>query len=216
MRSADSFFYWAYKTRADIVNRLLAGEEIPKEKILLSFCSHTPAFVSHGPDGLNASIKGIGLLPKQEYLEEILKIYLKHIDSYDPSDNSYSLRGLAVLANHFYAPELLSRLDFTRFGSLEMAKKHSWNNYRSNPEATLLFYQPPSTSYELRGSIDIHDENISGKREIYQMFINAQHDVYHGPDKSRNDLYPAYVFNIKEVWDNSAAKEGFGNKLQYP
>jgi hypothetical protein len=216
MRSSDSFFYWAYKTRADIINRLLAEEDIPPEKIFLSFCSHTPAFVSHGPEGLNASIKGVGLLPKQEFLEEVLEAYLKHIDSYDENDNTYSQRGLAVLAGHLYAPDLLHRMDFTRFGSLEMAKKHSWNNYKSNPEATLIFYQPPSISYELRGNIEIHDETLSGKREIYQQYINAQHDVYHGPGKTKNGLYPAYIFNVAEVWDNSATKEGFGTKLIFP
>lgn len=216
MKSSDRFFYWAYKTRADIVNQLLKGEDISKEKVFLSFCSHTPAFVSHGPDGLNAAIKGVGFVPKPQYLEETLEVYLKHINSYNADDNDYSQRGLAVLAKHLYAPEMLHRIDFNKLGSLELAKKHSWNNYRSNPEATLIFYQPPSISYEVRGRIEIADEKISGKREVYQQLINAQHDVYHGPDKTKNDLNPAYIFNIEEVWDNSASKDGFGNKLLFP
>ena len=216
MKSSDRFFYWAYKTRADIVNSILNGEDISQEKVFLSFCSHTPAFISNGPDGLSGSIKGVGLLPKPEFLEETLEIYLKHINTYAPEDSNYSKRGLAILAEHLYAPKLLHRIDFTRFGTLELAKKHSWNNFQLNPEATLLFYQPPRTSYELRGKIQIYDEVTSGKREIYQQFINAQHDVYHGANKDTWLKKPAYVFNIDEVWDNSATDDGFGSKLIFP
>ncbi|MDA3837909.1 MAG: hypothetical protein PF574_02890 [Candidatus Delongbacteria bacterium] len=216
IKSSDRFFYWAYKTRADIVHRLLEKEDISKEKVFLSFCSHTPAFVSNGPSGLNASIKGIGFIPKFEFLEETLEVYLKHINSYDADDKDYSKRGLAILAKYLYAPEKLHQIDFTRFGTLELAKKHTWNNYRSNPEATVIFLQPPTISYELRGNIEIHDEITSGKKEIYQQFINAQHDVYHGANKDSWLEKPAYIFNIEEVWDKSATDEGFGNQLLFP
>ncbi len=216
MKSAESFFNWAFKTRANTVTRLLEGEEMSKEKVFLSFCSHNPALVSNGPDGLNASIKGVGFIPKPEYLEETLAAYIEHIKSYDGDDKAYSQRGLALLMKHMYAPEAHHRIDFTRLASLEMAKKHSWNNYRANSEATLIYYQPPMISYELRGTMEIYDENLSGKREIYQQFINAQHDVYHRPDMSRWLNYAAYIFNIEEIWDNCATKEGFGTQLQFP
>jgi hypothetical protein len=216
MKTAESFFNWAFKTRANTVIKLYEGEEMSREKIFLSFCSHNPALVSNGPDGLNASIKGVGFLPKPEYLEETLAAYIEHIKSYDGNDAEYSKRGLAVLVKYLYSPEAHHRIDFTRLASLEMAKKHSWNNYLANPEATLIYYQPPMISYELRGKMEIHDEVMSGKREIYQQFINAQHDVYHRPDMSRWLKYPAYIFRIEEVWDNCATKEGFGTQLEYP
>ena len=73
MRTAESFFNWAFKTRANTVARLCNHEEMSPEKVFLSFCSHDPAFISHGPEGLNASIKGIGFMPKREYLEETLE-----------------------------------------------------------------------------------------------------------------------------------------------
>ena len=174
-----------------------AGEEISREKVFLSFCSHTPAFVSNGSAGLNASIKGIGFLPKEEYLEETLEAYLAHIATYDPEDKTYSKRGLEVLINYLYGEEARKRVDFGRLGSLEMAKRHSWTNYQENPEATLIYYQPPAISYELRGQMQIIDEAMSGKPEIIQQLINAQHDVYHIPNPDRPD-YPAYLFTIEE------------------
>ena len=87
---------------------------------------------------------------------------------------------------------------------------------KANPEATLLFYQPPMISSELRGKMEIIDECDSGKREIYQQMINAQHDVYHRPNKSIWLDRPAYLFHIEEIYDNSATRDGFGTKMIYP
>ncbi len=216
MKSAKAFFDWAFRTRAKTVMNLLGGTEMSPEKIFLSFCSHDPALVSYGPAGINASIKGIGFMPKPEYLEETLEAYTAHIMSFDPDDRTYSQRGLKILAKYMYAPEAHYRVDFSCFGSLEMAKAHSWTNYRANPEATVLFYQPPAISYELRGKMDIFDEAESGRPEIYQKFINAQHDVYHAPDPKRRTRYPAYVFRIREIYDNCASPGGFGSKMKYP
>jgi len=216
MRTAESFFNWAFRTRANTVMKLVNGEKMSNEKMFLSFCSHDPALVSNGPAGLNASIKGIGFMPKPEYLEETLKAYLEHIDSWTPEDKEYSQRGLELLVKYMYGPEAQDRIDFTCIGSLEMAKKHSYENYKANPEATILFYQPPMISYELRGKMEIHDENDTGQREIYQQFLNAQHDVYHRPDKSRWLKYPAYVFRIEEIYDNCVTKEGFGTQMKFP
>ncbi|NLX82428.1 MAG: hypothetical protein GXZ04_01215 [Clostridiales bacterium] len=216
MKTAEGFFKWAFDTRASTVLRLQQGEKMPPEKVFLSFCSHNPAFVSDGPAGLNASIKGIGFLPKDEYLEETLEAYLEHIRSYTPGDKEYSNRGLEVLVKWMYGEKAQGRIDFSRVGSLELAKRHSYDNYKVNPKATLLFYEPPAISFELRGQMEIHDENDTGKREIYQQFINAQHDVYHHPDTSRWLTRPAYIFRIKEVFDNSVSKTGFGQQMQYP
>jgi len=216
MKSAEAFFKWAYTNRANTVLTLLSGEMMSHEKLFLGFCCHTPTFVSNGSAGLNASIKGVGFVPKEEYLEETLAVYIEHIKSYSPDDKEYSQRGLKILEKYLYNEEAKERIDFTRLGSLELAKKHSYINYKENPEATLCFYQPPGISYELRGQMRIIDENDSGKREIYQQFINAQHDVYHAPNMDRWLERPAYVFDIEEIWDNGVSKDGFGTQMQFP
>ena len=216
MRSSKAFFNWAFTTRAKAVMKIYNDEPMTPEKMFLSFCSHDPTFISHGPAGLNGSIKGIGFMPKPEYLEETLEAYIKHIKTYDPEDKTYSKRGLGVLIKYMYGEEARDRVDFEHIGSLEMAKKHSWANYKVNPEATLMFYQPPMISFEVRGTMHIYDEMESGKREIYQQFINAQHDMYHTPDMNRWLSYAAYVLDIEEIYDNSATKEGFGVQLEFP
>ena len=216
MESAQKFFDWAFTTRAKNVIDMYNGVQTSMEKMFLNFCSHEPAFVSYGPAGLNASVKGVGFLPKDEYLEEILAAYIEHIKTYEPGDKTYGQRGLKLLIEHMYGEEARKKIDFTRLGTLEMAKTQTWTNYQVNKEAALIFHQPPMISYKLKGHVEIFDENISGKREIYQQFINAQHDMYHTPDMSRWLSYPAYIFHIEEVYDNSATRGGFGQRLEYP
>ncbi|MEE1086993.1 MAG: hypothetical protein U0L05_07515 [Schaedlerella sp.] len=216
MQSSQKFFDWAFKTRAQNVINMYKGKMESKEKMFLNFCSHEPAFVSYGPAGLNASVKGVGFLPKDEYLEETLEAYIKHIKTYDPQDKTYGMRGLEMLIRYMYGEEAHHRVDFSKIGSLEMAKSHTWTNFQTNKEAALIFHQPPAISYKLKGKVEIYDENISGKRELYQQFINAQHDMYHTPDMSRWLSYPAYIFRIEEVYDNSVSKNGFGKRLEYP
>ena len=216
MESSQRFFDWAFKKRAKHVIDMYNGVMGSKEQLFLNFCSHEPAFVSYGPAGPNASIKGVGFLPKDEYLEETLEAYVAHIKTYDPEDKTYRQRGMELLIKYMYGEDAYDRVDLSKLGSLEMAKSHTWINYQVNKEAALIFHQPPGISYKLKGKVEIYDENISGKRELYQQFINAQHDVYHTPDMTRWLSYPAYIFRIEEIYDNSASKNGFGKQLAYP
>jgi hypothetical protein len=39
-------------------------EDVPSHEIFLGFTRHNPAVVSSGREGLNASIKGVGYIPK--------------------------------------------------------------------------------------------------------------------------------------------------------
>jgi hypothetical protein len=102
-----------------------------------------------------------------------------------------------------------------------MAFKHSYANYKANPEATLLFYQPPTLSFEVRGKMEIigeHQEigSVSPfELPLLQQFINAQHDVYHLPNIERWVTRPAYKFTVEEIFDNSANKIGFGTKIPF-
>ena len=150
------------------------------------------------------------------FFEGFYEAYIAHIDTYDPEDKTYGKRGMELLIKYMYGEDAQERVDLTKLGSLEMAKSHTWINYQVNKDAALIFHQPPGISYKLKGKIEIYDENLSGRREVYQQFINAQHDVYHTPDRSRWLTYPAYIFRIEEIYDNSVSKGGFGKQLAYP
>jgi hypothetical protein len=202
----QDFLRWLYHGRSELVRRQAEGEQVPAHEIFLGFTRHNPAVVSYGPAGLNASIKGVGFVPKHEYLQETLDAYLEHI--HRGWREGYSEEGLLLLMRFLYGPGCAERLDFTRLGSLELARDHSWTNYRANPTATLLFYQPPAVSYEVRGYVEIHEVGSP-----YHTLINAQHDVYHRPNEAGWGERPAYLFTIEEIFDNSATKNGFGRRI---
>ena len=199
------FIQWAYTERAELIKRQAMGKVAPHE-IFLGFCRHTPGIVSYGPAGLNASIKGVGYLPKAEYLQETLDAYLSNIEQ--GWRDGYSERGLQILLEVLYGKDCHKRIDFNCFGTLELARDHTWINLQANPVATLLFYQPPRISFEVRGKVEIHQEG-----SLYHRLLNAQHDVYHQPNPARWKDRPAYVFTIEEIFNNSASPEGFGKLI---
>jgi hypothetical protein len=203
----EAFNKWSYTQRAALIRRQAEGEEIAPHEIFLGFCRHTPAVVSNGPAGLNASIKGVGFLPKAEFVQETLDAYLAHIAT-GWNEDDYSQNGLKLLMKYLYGDGCADRIDFMRFGTLELARDHTWKNFKADPTVTLLFYQPPVVSYEVRGRVEIHEEG-----SVYHKLINAQHDVYHQPSPDRWAKRPVYVFLIDEIYDNSARETGFGKRI---
>lgn len=201
----EEFRRWVYEGRAAMVRSMASGEKVRQDTVFLSFTRHNPVFVSSGPAGLNGSVKGVGFVPQKEYLEETLEVYMRHIDA--GWRDGYQDEGLRLLARCLWSQEAKDRIDFSILGSLEMAFKHTWANLQASKAVTLVFFQPPAVSYEVRGEVEICREGIC------QRYLNAQHDVYHGPHKERWSSRPAYIVHIKEIYDNSATKEGFGTRL---
>jgi hypothetical protein len=201
----ESFVQWAYVQRGELIRRQAEGEKVPSHEIFLGFSRHNPAIVSSGSGGLNASIKGVGFVPKQEHLQDTIDAYLAHINK--GWRDGYSAEGLQLLMKHAYGVGCRDCIDFTMFSSLELAKKHSWANLTANPQVTLLFYEPPMISFEVRGRAEIFESGL------YHTLVNAQHDVYHKPNPARWADRPAYIFHIEEIWDNSASREGFGTQI---
>lgn len=204
----ESFLKWAYEGRAALVRRMAAGEDLDPRELYLGFTRHNPAVISYGSAGLNGSIKGVGFVLKPEYQDEAIAAFLEHINR--GWRDGYTREGLQLLLRFFYNPGCAERIDFTLFGSLELAKKHSYVNLQENGKVTLLFFHPPSVSFEVRGWAEIHHQGSK-----YHTLLNAQHDSYHRPNPERWPERPAYLFHIEEIWDNSSSPRGFGTKI-YP
>jgi hypothetical protein len=217
----NRFFKWAFEGRANNILKLSKGE-LNMDKLFLSFTSHNPAFITNGSAGLNGSIKGIGFAPKEEFLRAALDEYKEHIKTYAEGDKSYQERGLQLLIKHLYGEEARKNVDFTKVYGLEMAYKHTYQNLLENNNITLMFYQPPMISYEVRGKAEIIGERHTDDEKIdpfelplIQQFVNAQHDVYHSPNVEVWKKTVAYKITFEEFWDKSAGRGGgFGTKIE--
>ncbi|HOO96782.1 MAG TPA: hypothetical protein PKV16_05610 [Caldisericia bacterium] len=196
----DKFFKWAFEGRAKLVESMRGGNINP-DKMFIEFTRHTPVMITNGPAGLNGSVKGFGFAPVEEYLDECIEALEEHTKS---GDTGYESRGIGLLLDIFYSPDVWNRVDKERLFSLELAKKHTWENItEGSTETTLVYYQPPAVSFELRGKIDVA---VSGK---YFKFVNLMHDAYHKQKQPTSK--PTYIFSIEEVFDNSVGV--FGQKL---
>ena len=165
-----------------------------REDTLVGFTRHTPAIVSAGPAGLNASIKGIGVVHREEFLAESVEKILAYLEEHP--------RPLPRTASRFLLEEIYveEKVDPLRMSTIELAKRHTYANLRGGGEATLLFYTPPETTYEVRARATCHEDGL------YFQFVNGLHDVFHGRRKSWDT--PVYIFEILEIYDNHPAKMG--------
>ena len=188
----SEFLKWAFYERRELIEKMLAGK-LTERDTSVGFLRHTPAIVTVGPAGLNASIKGIGFVPKKEFLEDVvsqLKSAMKRKRTMRES--------VEVLLNVVYNDK---KLDFTKLSTIELAKHHTWANLQKSSDATILFYMPPETTYELRCKATIHTN------DLYWEYVNAIHDVFHMtpvPHKKRDwSKTPVYIFEINEIYDNN-------------
>ncbi len=196
------FIDYFYYDRVELIERLCKGLP-PKGNFLIEFTRTTPVVITYGSAGLSGSVKMVGFVPYRKYIDE----YAEKAEYYAYKNRPKNMRETTcILLKEFY---VLERIDKSIIGGLEMGFKHSWTNIRETGRATLLFYTPPDTSFEVRCTVDIHEED----GDPYRRYLNALHDIFHY--SGRRSSYPAYIFHIVEIYDNSNTSEGFGRKI-YP
>jgi len=178
----EEFVRYVFNERITNIRHLATGKF--STEVLLGFTRHNPVVITCGVAGPNGSVKGVGFVHGEDFIEETLgKLREELTKAPNPS------RALNFLLNEIYVKE---KIDFTKLASPELAKKHTWSNLRKGKkEATLLFFTPPSISYEVRCEVEIHSSH-----PIWE-FVNAVHDVFHRPKEPRDwSKTPAYLFKI--------------------
>ena len=196
------FWKYFFQERKELLKRICEGS-VGMDVFMLGFTRATPVVITYGPAGPNGSVKMVGPVPKKRYILE----YVEKAEKYAYGEILDPRKAACLLCNEFYIDE---KIDSTLIGGLEMGFNHTWENLKFNREATLLFYTPPTTSYEVRTLVEI----IVDDNNPYKRFLNAFHDIFHKPHSGRSN-YPALLFRVKEIYDNSSTRNGFGRKI-YP
>jgi len=190
----ETFFHWFFHERREIIVRMMEGR-LTQADMTVGFTRHTPAVVSSGPGGLNASIKGVGVVHKPGFLLRTLSA----IDTYLEEHPKHNPRSAArFLLDEVYQAE---KVDPARLSTMELARRHTYENLKDGGPATLLFYQPPEITYELRCRAECFHEG-----EVFR-FVNGLHDVFHGRRKDWSQT-PVYIFTIEEIFDNHPSRMG--------
>lgn len=188
------FYEWAYVKRCELVEKLVTNTFSDEREMMYGFSRHTPVMITNGPEGLNGSVKGFGFVPKAEFLEEITNSLFEVIAKGKEASGTERIKTIQTL---IYSSEASARIDFTKLVSLELARKHTWGNVTSgNTKCTLVYYEPPAFSFEVRGEVEIHQD------DLYSKYASAMHDIYHS-ESTQVKLIPAYLYNIESIFDNS-------------
>jgi hypothetical protein len=189
----EDFIEWQSTSRIETLQSILEG------KFTGNFGPHLPALSTKSKEGefpVNSCYKGVGLIPEQEYLEDIIDKFEQAIDMYkDDWDNT--LKERLNLLVEFYSDA--DKIDKTRMGSIEIYGKRTYQNILTDPRVNLLFLdiQKGSLSYMIEAVAEIYEPGTE-----YYRLERAFHDIFHKP--SDDDRFPAvYIFNVSRVYNKT-------------
>lgn len=159
---------------------------------------------------LNNAIKGIGLAPKDENIDEAIEGLKQTYDNPMPEK-------MDVLKSFYKKPAFF---DWRKQTSLELYatpefETHTFLNVMDNPIATLVFLDIPS--FELRTIVRIvhpEDETALASEKKLLEFVNLAHEYMHGKFPR---MYPLLLFYIVEEFDNTpGSKRGIRTVPELP
>jgi hypothetical protein len=232
----EAFLQWNYFPRRKVLLELVDGHSVvDADRFLLESTRHNPALCTafereNGGIFVNAKIVGIGYVAREKYIGAAIEAFEEHVEYGDTlfvenqtgeelekSSREYRRRGASLLLEHLYFEDskiAAERVDFGKLSTIELAlsklhsSKHTWQIVQHNPSACLLFYQPPSISFEVRGKIEIHEN------DSYNKFVNLVHDSFHhSQSKKTGRNRPVYIFDVDEVYDNGPHPSQFGRRI---
>lgn len=196
----ESFVKWNFARRIEMLRNLKEG----KPPSLTG--PHSGMVATYGGKrkdtkfSINCAVKGIGFIPKEEKLDEIISL-LKNTMGDSITEKISRLESLYQLGEEIF--------DLTKQTSLELYstpefETHTFLNQMANPAAAIVFLDFPS--YELKVITQLlHPEGpklTSYEKKVVE-YINLIHDYFHteSPRKSIGVIY-----HIIEVFDNSPGK----------
>ncbi|RLE73367.1 MAG: hypothetical protein DRJ37_00375 [Thermoprotei archaeon] len=230
----EEFLNWNYYARRRLLEKVLKSEIRGGPEFFLEFTRHNPVLCTaavdeHGVVEVNGKVVGVGYVVKEEYLKEHTRIFEKHLketgERYEEVKHDetalkqlyreHAERGLNLLLKYIYLEpgKTVEVMDFEKLSSIELAKrlphssKHTWNLLQRNRNACLVFFQPPSISYEIKVRVSIHLD------DLYHCFVTLIHDAYHYTPPQHREDRPVYIFHVLEVYDNSPTASGFGRRI---
>ncbi|RJQ50413.1 MAG: hypothetical protein C4526_12160 [Nitrospiraceae bacterium] len=196
------FLEWLVSSRTKFLNDMLEG------KPMRYFSAHLPVMATWregDPFPVNMTVKGIGLIPKDECIQDYTDMFEAVIAESRTKSWEESLHKRIGVMNKLYNdagcfnPALL--------GGLEIFEGKAYENLRENPHTSLLYvgmaHSPHGmqyTSFQVNGEVELLDKN-----NPYYRFLLASRKLFefekfhlYQPD------YPfGYLINVIEVRDKS-------------
>jgi hypothetical protein len=147
---------------------------------------------------LNNAVKGMGLCPKEDRMEELIGRLVALRDK--SQEEKFGLLESLYKNRDLWDPFALVSLELYAAPDFET---HTFLNQMENPVSTIVFLDVPS--YEIRSLARLlhpKDPGLTPTEERTVRYINTIHTFMHSHFKS---VVPAAVYYVVEVFDNSPA-----------
>ena len=201
-RVPEPFLKWLVSSRVKFLGDMTQGRP------LRYFSAHLPVMATWragDPFPVNMTVKGIGLIPKAEHLQDYTDIFESVLAVSRTKQWQESLAARVEAMNRLYGHH--GNFDPTVLGGLEIFEGKALENLRENPQVSLLYvgmshneHGMQYTSFQVNGTVE-----ILGKDNPHYRFLLAsrklfEFDKFHlfQPD------YPfGYLIRVTEVRDKS-------------
>lgn len=192
----EGFIEWNLKKRLEFLEKIKTGvmPELggPHSGVVATY--GLPRFDSKF--SLNNAVKGIGLAPKDEKIDEAIELLEKTFENKMPEK-------MDILKSLYEQPDFF---DWRKQTSLELYttrdfETHTFLNIMENPVATLVFMDIPT--YEIRTIARIvhpEDDTALPMEKKLVHFVNLAHEYMHGRFSRK---FPVLLFYIIEIFDNT-------------
>jgi hypothetical protein len=208
--ASKEFIDWNTKKRMEFLERIKTG------KMPGLGGPHSGAVATYGLGRLdskftvNNAIKGVGLAPREQYIDRAISQLKKTFKSPMP-------KKMEVLKSFYEDPDFI---DWRKQTSLELYttpefETHTFLNVMENPVATIVFLDMPS--FELRTIARVvhpDDKSATLPEKKLLEFVNLAHSYMHG---KFSRIFPLLLFYIIEEFDNTpGSKMGIRTVPKFP
>ena len=184
----------------------------------LRFASHHLPVITTYTEGelfpFNSANKGIGFLPKTQYLQEYIDLFEEVHERTRNRPWKESLRERVKAASKFYFAR--EKIDYRVLTTLEIFERQTFQNLQRTPTASLLYtgVSPDWVSFQVNAAVEIIPQEDLRHTFIMRVRTLFESEAFH----IYQPQFPyAYLFWICEVRDKSPFRVPVQlEKVQYP
>ena len=229
-RLPEVFLEWNYYARRALLQEIVDGKRMSPERLLLDSTRHNPTLITaacvNGEVVLDARIVGISYVLREEYVAEAIRRLEEHLKMTDEEYlrasgdrdrlrrlyEEHRMRGVKLLLELVFHPRGVAEkyIDFEKLAIIEEPANRFRDRsmqtrsiVQAGSTASLIFFQPPGTSFEVKGKLTIHTDDT-----IHRLVTLIQDAYHYTPPEERGER-PVYLLHVEQVYDKSFTPAGY-------
>lgn len=196
------FLEWLVSSRVRFLDGLANGQA------MRYFSAHLPTMITwskeEGQFPVNMTVKGIGLIPKEKYLQNYTKLF-EQTAAVAASDWEKSFSERMEASKKLYSD--INHFEPSLLGGLEIFEGSALKNLKQNSNASLLYVGMMNTetamkyiSFQVNGEVELIDKENPYYKYLLSSRKLFEFDKFH---LYQSDYPVGYLIKVKEVRDKS-------------